>query len=170
MTIYTYGYAPIEIIKAFDMGGGLFFIQAKQGGPYQDGSGADSVGKVLHEDDTRAKGWFPNIHLKAEGGIREINETCEKAPQENPGNLLLVDLIEYYRICWFEVDKLYGKLSPSDWEGLGEYFEKEAKRGCMKDLYQMAANCFEAGAGASLGHNRADRYMEAAKRCQKKAA
>lgn len=167
MTIYTFGYAPIEITKAFNMGGGLYFIQAKLTGHYQDGSG--KIGEQLHANDKTAKGWFPNTELRADDGIREINEACAKAPQESPGNLLIVDLIEYYGINWFEVDTLYGELSPSDWEGLGNHFEKRAKKLGLKDIYKMAAQCFEAGAGASLGHNRAERYINAARLCWRKA-
>ena len=167
MTIYTQGYAPIEITKAFNMGGGLYFIQATLAGTYQDGSG--KVGTQIHANDTTAHGWFHNTELRATDGIREINDVCAKAPQEQIGNLLLVDLIKYYSLNYFEVDKLYGKLSPSDWEGLGGYFEKKAKKSGMSDMYEMAARCYESGAGASLGHNRAERYMDSAKLCWEKS-
>lgn len=48
-------------------------------------------------------------------------------------------------------------------------FEDEARDAARRGDYAEAARLYEQAAGASLGHNRADRYKAAANECRKLA-
>ncbi len=58
--LYVNGGATVEIVECYrghDRGGGFFLVKLRRTSPYYDGSGADSVGEIMHEDDRTAKGW-----------------------------------------------------------------------------------------------------------------
>lgn len=89
MTIYNRCGAPIEILECYrghDRGGGFFLVKAKRVGPYPDGSGQDGIGEIEHADDRTAKGWSCSADLRADDGLREINDACRAAPEGKPEN------------------------------------------------------------------------------------
>jgi hypothetical protein len=78
----------------------------------------------------------------------------------------------------------YSTIVPSEGEDWGNYFRQQARSFVEKiergesrshwsrfavQLFEFAADAFEAGAGASIGHNRTARYMDAARGCRNMA-
>ena len=54
----------------------IWWIKARQIGPYPDGSGKENVGKML---DFGQDGWIEENEFRADEGIREIHAACEAA-------------------------------------------------------------------------------------------
>lgn len=94
MAIYNRFGAPVEIIEAYrghDRGGGFYLAKVKRIGAYPDGSGSNNIGEIEHLQDRTAKGWSCAAELRADDGLREINDACQAAPEgkpENPGKIM----------------------------------------------------------------------------------
>ena len=94
--LYLNGGATAEIVECYrghekELQGGFFLIKIKRTSAYHDGSGSKSIGEIVHADDRTSKGWTTTGDLRADGGLREIHEACDKAPEgspENPGPIM----------------------------------------------------------------------------------
>lgn len=56
----------------------IWWIKAKQIGPYPDGSGSDGIGRFLSApEDKTERGFLDETFFRADDGIREIHAACE---------------------------------------------------------------------------------------------
>jgi hypothetical protein len=108
MTIYTRGFAPVQIIEAeqrrrwwHNYGSrtevydkpptaaqvrkakerhefDIWWAKAIYTGPYPDGSGADRVGKPLGYSTRGNDGWLDENEFRADGGLKEMHEEFER--------------------------------------------------------------------------------------------
>ena len=97
MAVYSSNGCPVEVASKIELDDGVVaLIRAKIVGAYPDGSGADKIGKLLHETDRVAKGWFPPWELRADGGGVEIIEAIAKVPHVEMDDKQFRKIARYY--------------------------------------------------------------------------
>jgi hypothetical protein len=97
MTIYTRGGAEVKFIEAWTKWGerGCFLVRAKLLSAYPDGSGANSIGKILF-DDAKCEGWASINDFRATDGIRELYDVANTTPSVQPPDDLIPYLYHHY--------------------------------------------------------------------------
>lgn len=98
MAIYTRHGAEVEIVGTYKKWAerGCYLVKAIQKTAYPDGSGKDRIGKSAFSEDCKSEGFASSKDFVADDGIREIYDTCAKAPDLSPTESRIPWIMNYY--------------------------------------------------------------------------